>query len=103
MVKIGAVECLTLQSNQMIAAVADLVPVVKNEPVCNIDETSWRQVGASKRSRLWPVVTAQVTLFRIAPRRSSQVARQLLDGRYEGVAGTDWCSSYTWPEQRQLC
>jgi hypothetical protein len=67
-------------SNQsgLAAPVAELEPVVQNEPVCNIDETSGRQVGASKRPWLWTVVTAQVTLFRIAPRRSSQIARDLL-------------------------
>jgi transposase len=90
-------------SRALAAPVAELEPGVKNEPVCNIDETSWRQVGASKRPRLWTVVTAQVTLFRIAPSRSSQVARELLGETYDGVAGTDRYSSYTWLERRQVC
>jgi transposase len=85
------------------APVAELEPVVKNEPVCNIDDTSWRQRGAVKRLWLWTVVTAQVTLFRIAPSRSGQVARELLPETYEGVAVTDRCSAYTWLERRQLC
>jgi hypothetical protein len=79
-----------------------LEPVVKNEPVCNIDETSWRQVGAAKRPWLWTVGTAQGTLFRIAPGRSSQIAQDLLGETFGGVAGTDRCSSYTWLERRQL-
>lgn len=83
--------------------VAELEPAVRNESVCNIDETSWRQVGAAKRSWLWTVVTAHFTLFRIAPSRSSQIAKDLLGETYGGVAGTDRCSSYTWLEQRQLC
>jgi transposase len=90
-------------SQALAAPVAEVEPVVKNEPVCNIDETSWRQVGACKRPWLWTVVTAQITLFRIAPSRSSQVARDLLGETYGGVAGTDRCSSYTWLERRQLC
>jgi transposase len=65
-------------SQALAAPAAEWEPVVQNEPVCNIDETSGRQVGASKRPWLWTVVTAQVTLFRIAPRRSSQIARDLL-------------------------
>ena len=85
------------------APVAELEPVVKNEPACNIDETSWRQPGTAKRPWLWTVVTAQVTLFRIAPSRSGQIARELLGETYGGVAGTDRCSSYTWLERRQLC
>jgi transposase len=90
-------------SQALAAPVAELEPVVKNEPVCNIDETSWRQVGAAKRPWLWTVVTAHFTLFRIAPSRSSQIAKDLLGETYGGVAGTDRCSSYTWLEQRQLC
>jgi transposase len=90
-------------SEALAAPVAELEPVVKNEPVCNIDETGWRQVGAARRSWLWTVVTAQVTLFRIAPSRSSQIARELLGEHYGGVAGTDRCSSYTWLKRRQYC
>jgi transposase len=82
-------------SQALAGPVAELEPVVRNERVCNIDETSWRQVGTAKRPWLWTVVTAQVTLFRIAPSRSSQVARDLLGETYGGVAGTDRCSSYT--------
>jgi transposase len=90
-------------SQALASPVAELEPVVKNEPVCNIDETSWRQVGAAKRPWLWTVVTAQVTLFRIAPSRSGQVARELLGEHDGGVAGTDRCSLYTWLVRRQLC
>jgi transposase len=90
-------------SQALAAPVAELEPVVQNEPVCNIDETSWRQVGATKRPWLWTVVTAQITLFRIASSRSSRIAKDLLGETYDGVAGTDRCSSYTWLKRRQLC
>jgi transposase len=71
-------------SQALAAPVVELEPVVQTEPICNIDETSWRQVGAAKRPWLWAVVTAQVTLFRIASSRSSQVARALLGEPYGG-------------------
>ena len=90
-------------SAALAAPVAALEPAVKNAPVCNIDETSWRQVGVSRRSWLWTVVTAQVTLFRIAPSRSGQIARALLGEDYDGVAGTDRCTAYTWLKHRQYC
>jgi transposase len=90
-------------SEALAASVAELEPVVKNGPVCNMDETGWRQGGASRRSWLWTVVTAQVTLFRIAPSRSGQIARELLGEHYEGVVGTDRCSAYTWLKHRQYC
>jgi transposase len=83
--------------------VADLQPYVKNQWVCNIDETGWRQVSASTRSWLWVVVTVQATMFRIAPSRSGQVARELLGETYGGVAGTDRCSACTWLIRRQCC
>jgi transposase len=90
-------------SAALAAPVAELEPVVKNAPVCNIDETSWRQRDAQRRSWLWTVVTAQMTLFRIAPSRSGQIARELLGEHYGGVAGTDRCSAYTWLTHRQYC
>jgi transposase len=90
-------------SAALAAPVAELEPVVKKAPVCNIDETSWRQRDAQRRSWLWTVVTAQVTLFRIVPSRSGQIARELLGEHYSGVAGTDRCSAYTWLKYRQYC
>jgi transposase len=90
-------------SAALAAPVAALEPVVKQSPVCNIDETSWRQRNASRQSWLWTVVTPQVTLFRIASSRSGQIARELLGDDYDGVAGTDRCSAYTWLKYRQYC
>jgi transposase len=59
-------------SEALAAPVAELKPVVKHAPVCNIDETSWRQRDAPKRSWLWTVVTAQVTLFGSAAKNGCQ-------------------------------
>jgi transposase len=92
-----------VMSEALATPVAELEPVVKHEPVCNIDETSGRQVGASRRSWLWTVVTAQVTLFRIAPSRSSQIAREVWGEDYGGVAGTARCRAYSWLKRRQDC
>jgi transposase len=90
-------------SAALAAPVAALEPVVKTAPVCNADETSWRQRNAQRCSWLWTIVTAQVTLFRIAPSRSGQVARELLGEHYGGVAGTDRRTAYTWLKRRQYC
>jgi transposase len=88
-------------SAALAAPVVELESVVKRSPVCNIDETSWRQRNAQRCSWLWTVVIPQVTLFRIAPSRSGQIARELLGDDYGGVAGTDRCSAYTWLKYRQ--
>jgi transposase len=90
-------------SQALAEPVAELQPYVQQQPACNIDETGWRQAGQSRRSWLWTVVTIHATLFRIAPSRSSQIARDLLGENYPGVAGTDRCSAYTWLTQRQFC
>ena len=90
-------------SQALAEPVAELHPYVQQQPTCNVDETSWRQAGQSKRSWLWTVVTRYATLFRIAPSRGSPVARDLLGENYTGVAGTDRYSAYTWLAHRQFC
>jgi transposase len=83
--------------------VAELQPYIQGQPTCNMDETGWRQAGQLRRSWLWTVVTRNATLFRIAPSRGSQVARELLGENYAGTAGTDRYSAYTWLVWRQFC
>ena len=83
--------------------VAELQPYIQGQPTCNVDETGGRQAGQIRRSWLWTVVTRPATFFRIAPRRGSQVARNLLGENYLGVAGTDRYSAYTWLAWRQFC
>jgi transposase len=85
--------------------VEELHAYVKQQPACNVDETSWRQGEQTKASWLWVVVTALVTVFHIVPSRSGAVARQLLGESYPGVVGSDRASAYTWldPTHRQVC
>jgi len=90
-------------SQALAEPVAELQPYIQGQPTCNVDETGWRQAGQAKRSWLWTVVTRHATLFRIAPSRGSQVARDLLGEHYAGVAGTDRYSAYTWLVWRQFC
>jgi transposase len=90
-------------SQALAEPVAELQPYIQGQPTCNVDETGWRQAGQLRRSWLWTVVTRYATLFRIAPSRGSQVARDLLGENYLGVAGTDRYSAYTWLAWRQFC
>jgi transposase len=78
---------------------------VQQQAACNMDETRWRQRGQPKTGWLWVVVTAPVTLFRVALSRSQQVAQSLLGAGYGGVVGSDRAGSYAWlaDEQRQIC
>ena len=83
----------------------ELQAYVKQQPACNVDETSWRQGEQTKASWLWVVVTAWVTVFHIVPSRSGAIARQLVGESYAGVVGSDRASAYNWldPSQRQVC
>jgi transposase len=85
--------------------VEELHASVKQQPACNVDETSWRQSEQAKASWLWVVVTALVTVFHIVPSRSGAVGRQLVGETYAGVVGSDRASAYNWldPAHRQVC
>lgn len=84
----------------VVAAVADLVQRAKR---VNMDETGWWE--GRKRAWLWVVVTATLTLFRIAPSRAGAVARELLGPTFRGLVGSDRYAGYAWLEVplRQLC
>lgn len=78
----------------------ELLGFVRTQPV-NIDETSWR-VG-KKKAWLWVVVSESVAVFKIARRRTKQVAIRLLGKFYEQVATSDRHGAYNWITLRQLC
>lgn len=92
-------------SEALAGPVAEVQAYVRQQAVCNMDETRWRQRGQPKTGWLWVVVTQVVTLFQVALSRSHEVAQALLDARYAGVVGSDRAGSYTWlaVEQRQVC
>lgn len=82
--------------------VAELRAYVKEQPA-NVDETGWRQ--QQRRGWLWTVVTATVTVFRIALSRAAWVAKELVDPSARQVITTDRFPSYGWLplRQRRLC
>lgn len=113
--------------------VAEVADAVRQAPVKNIDETSWRQQrdpdppadapetedgreppaeaapaapsGPLHKAWLWIVVTAEATLFCIRRSRGSAVAKALLGAQPVGIIGSDRWSAYTWLGAliRQLC
>lgn len=82
--------------------VAALRAYVREQPA-NVDETGWRQ--QQRRGWLWAVVTATVTVFRVALSRAAWVAQELVDPSARQVITTDRFPSYSWLplRQRQLC
>lgn len=80
--------------------VNEIAEYVRSENV-NIDETSWPE--NKKRVWLWMVAAPLATLFHIAARRTSAVAKSLLGEKYDRVATCDRHGAYNWIELRQLC
>jgi len=84
-------------------AVEDVQEYVQQQPVANVDETSWHQIN--DLCWLWVCVTAQVTVFKIFSTRGADGVDGLLGKDYLGIVGSDRYSAYNHldTEQRQAC
>jgi transposase len=103
-VSLGAVVCQEqAQSAALAPIVAEAEAAVPQAPVVNMDETGWRE--DRQRAWLWTVVTATLTVFRIARSRSGAAVDALLGPDFRGVVGSDRWSAYSrFPaERRALC
>jgi len=95
------------QEDQVSAALAEPVQAVqtyvRQQPVQNVDETSWRE--KTKRAWLWINTTPLVTLFLVLATRGAKDAQHLLGNVVKSIIGSDRGSGYTWldPQPRQLC
>ena len=95
------------QEDQVSAALAEPVQAVQTyvqqQPVQNVDETSWRE--KTKRAWLWINTTPLVTLFLVLATRGAKGAQQVLGKVVKSIVGSDRWSGYNWldPRQRQLC
>jgi len=95
------------QEDQVSAALAEPVQAVQTyvqqQPVQNVDETSWRE--KTKRAWLWINTTSWVTLFLVIATRGAKGAQQVLGTVVKSIVGSDRWSGYNWldPQQRQLC
>jgi transposase len=76
---------------------------VQEQPVVNVDETSWRE--RNQRRWLWIGTTPLVTVFLVLATRGAVGAQQLLSLAFQGIVGSDRWSGYNWLStlQRQLC
>lgn len=103
---------ISAQEAEVSAALAEPVNAAKEyaqqQPVQNVDETSWRQ--GTQRTWLWISATPLVTVFMLMATRGAQGAKQLLGILTEshfvrGIIGSDRWGGYNWlnPQQRQLC
>ncbi len=83
--------------------VAEAREYLRQASAVNADETSWRE--NKNKAWLWVAATALVTVFVVAGRRSSEVAKDLLGEAFGGLLTTDRWSAYNWVDvlRRQLC
>lgn len=94
---------------EQIAAEAIARPVddarehVRNAPIVNADETSWRE--AKKKAWMWLAATATVAVFLIRDSRAATVAKELLGENFSGLLVTDRYAAYNFvdSERRQAC
>jgi hypothetical protein len=95
------------QEDQVSAALAEPVQTaqsyVQDQPVQNVDETSWRE--KTKRAWLWINTTPLVTFFLVIATRGAKGAQQMLGTVVKSIVGSDRWSGYNWldPQQRQAC
>jgi IS1 family transposase len=95
------------QEDQVSAALAKPVQAVQTyvqqQPVQNVDETSWRE--KTERAWLWINTTPLVTLFLILATRGAKGAQRILGTVVKSIVGSDRWSGYNWldPQRRQVC
>lgn len=101
---LGSIPAVEQRVSEALAEpVAEAEAYVHQQPVNNVDETSWRE--GTQRAWLWINTTPLVTLFLILATRGTASATRILSETYQGVVGSDRWSAYNWvdPTRRQVC
>lgn len=103
-VSLGQVSNLETQMSEALApAHAEALEAVRQAPVKNADETSWKQAG--KLCWLWLAATQSVAAFVVHTRRGWQGLHALLGDVVQGIVCSDRWSVYgrLAVEKRQIC
>lgn len=103
-ISLGSIPALEAKMSAALAEpVAEAQAYVHQQPVNNVDETSWPE--GPQRGWLWVNTTPLVTVFLILASRSAEAAKQVLGGVLNKIIGSDRYSAYNWldPRWRQLC
>lgn len=101
---LGSLPALWLAVGAALAAPYEHARVaVAASPRANVDETPWKQAGATRW--LWVAVGVASTVFVVAATRGKVVLAGLLGEAYAGIVGSDRFSAYkSLPlAQRQVC
>jgi len=101
---LGSVSAQEQRLSQALAeAVCEAQAFVHQQPVVNVDETSWKE--KDQTCWLWVSSTPMVTTFQLHHTRGNEGAKQLIGADYAGIVGSDRWGAYNWlpHQQRQLC
>jgi len=101
---LGSVPALEQRTSDAIGQPVDEARAyVRSQSVAHLDETGWRE--ANQKAWLWVAATSLVTVFLIRLSRGSQVAKEILGERFQGIVVSDRWSAYNWLSTllRQLC
>lgn len=75
--------------------------VIREQPVCNLDETTWKQGG--RLNWLWVMAHRGAAFFMIHPKRSAEAFEDLI-GTWNGILISDGYGVYRqWAGKRQTC
>lgn len=91
------------QSEALKDPVTEVADAIKQQPLANVDETSWKQ--GDKKSWLWVAVTPIATMFLIRFSRGAEGVKELICETFSGIVRSDRWSGYSWigPTHRQVC
>jgi transposase len=101
---LGSISALEASVSAALAEpLAQAQTYVQQQPVNNVDETSWRE--GKQRTWLWINTTPLVTFFMLLATRSAEGAKQVLGQVLTKTVGSDRWSAYNWlePQRRQVC
>ena len=90
-------------NNALVEPVQEAQAYVRQQPVVNVDETSWQE--ENQTCWLWVGSTPAITVFQLHHTRGNGGVKQLLGADFAGIVGSDRWSAYNWldEKQRQLC
>jgi len=101
---LGSVSALQRQVSHALAVPVETArEFVRHQAVNHVDETGWRE--QSKLNWLWVNATRQVTAFRVAAKRDSATAREVIGRAKTSIITTDRYLGYNWlaTQRRQVC
>jgi uncharacterized coiled-coil protein SlyX len=103
-ISLGSISAAQTRLSQMLAEpVETLQEFVQQQPVCLVDETSWKEKG--RKPWLWVKATARATVFRILPGRSQKDAKAMIGKNENGIVTSDRYAGYNHLADlnRQIC